>query len=290
MFTELLNNGQLYIQKMDLAELTDSYVRPLHERNKQYASQCIPESNGYGDSEWYGGIRSCKDAENILKAGWAEGAAKALRIKEKLEGNVPRAKSRRRKQIWSGEGESLDVDRALMGQWDSAWRSTRREMIDGSNTCVTLQAAWGGNCTRTSEELFWSGAVMLVLSDLLEMAGYSTGINAVMKNNEYNYGKLAVYYVTIKEHGEPLRPDALAGVICHAGIFRTYGFRTVCNAPWNVGAGLGHMADWGMVDACYSTANYKEDNTVIRINDCYNEKAALEEIKRILASIQGNNV
>ena len=82
--------------------------------------------------------------------------------------------------------------------------------------------------------------------------------------------------------------DGLAGVVCHAGIFRTYGFRSICNTPWNVGISLGRAVGWSTMLPIMQEVGctYFEEGT-INVNDCYSEAAARLEVKRILTQVYG---
>jgi hypothetical protein len=285
MYTEIFNNN-CFVNEQTVSELAKSYERALPAVNSAYAEVCDPRTNSMGAS-WYGGLKSKEDAAAILANGWTEGASKASKLRDELGVELPRAKSRRRRKTWSHDGSSLSVDRALAGQWDRAFRSTERELSDGSSTCVTLVAGWGGNCNRTSEELFWSGAVMLVLCDLIEEAGQSVKLCAVAKGQVPN-GNTIINSVVVKDHGEPLRIDALAGIVCHAGIFRSFGFRAVASSPWDVGYGLGRSVEWAEADRHLKATTYLKDEGTIRVSDCYSRTSAIAEIKRVVALISGN--
>jgi hypothetical protein len=278
----------LFVQEQSVSELSRSYKRDLPLCNVKHTGSCEMQ---YGGSAWYGGITKMEQATSILENGWAEGAEKAAFLKDSLQADLPKARTRKRKQTWLAEGDSLDVDRALAGNWDYAYRGTIREWSAGVS-CVTLNIGWGGNCNRTSEELFWSGAVMLCLSDILEGAGFSTKINAVIKLRIFeNWSKqrYSLNTVTVKDHGEPMRVDALAGVVCHAGIFRTYGFRTICNAPWDVSSGLGQVSDgWEEMNRIIEESGFKPDPNTINVNDCYSREDAIREVTRILKGFNPN--
>src|SRR5690606_14947015 len=100
---------------------------------------------------------------------WEDGARRLQDITREL--TPPTTMSRRRKPAWREEGDELSVDRALTGQWDAAWRSSRRVWCAGPAT-VTLLTYWGGNAVVTTDQLFWQGAAAAVLCDALEDAGY----------------------------------------------------------------------------------------------------------------------
>ena len=275
---------ELYIFERSVSELTNIYNEVIPPCNLQYESGCLPTS----PESWYGGITNIKQAEDLLSQGWQAGAEKALILKDGLEASIPMVKSRKRKPVWCENGADLDVDRALAGQWDTAYRSMVTELSPGGSQCVTLNAAWGGNCNLTSDQLFWSGACMLVVSDILENAGYSVRLNAINKISFYT-GKFMLNSIIIKDHGEPLRVDALASITAHAGIFRTYGFRCIAQAPFDIGRGFGRSEDWSTTNPILNRYGQGFESNNIQINDCYSQQAAISEIKRIITTIQGED-
>jgi hypothetical protein len=155
MYSEVFK--EVFIQEQTVHELSQSYDRPLPAANVDKTDRCDPELNGMRP-KWYGGIASKAEAAAVLSSGWEKGATKASKLRESLGVELPRAKSRRRRKVWGSEGASLNVDRALAGDWDNAYRSTVRELRDGQSTCVTLVAGWGGaTVTGTMTSCFGPG-------------------------------------------------------------------------------------------------------------------------------------
>lgn len=285
-YKEFIKN-KLFVQEYTIHQFTHIYDEELPACNKQYESQCLlNSSNGVG-AEWYGGLTSLDAATRLLDLGWSEGAKRAMELKNNLESELPNMRSRKRRQVWADEGDTLCVDRALQGNWDFAYRTTRREHI--VSPCITFNVGFGGNCFLTAEQLFWSGATMIALSDICESAGYSTRINACCKSSYYG-NKYSLMNIIVKNFGEPLRPDAMASVVSAAGIFRSYGFRGICAAPFDVGSGLGRCIEWDEITPVLKEVGYSLEENTINVKDCYTKEAAIAEITRITKSFDMKDV
>ena len=275
---------QLFVSEYTIRELANNVEVPsgslTNEEHWWHHSRTLSFNRN-----WFGGIGSISEAKGILENGWPEGSAKILKLQEQIEEipeNLPKVKNRRRRQCWANDGETLDIDRAMVGQWDSAYRSTYREMVDGNQKCVTLVCGWGGNFVCSAEDLFWSGAVMLVLSDILEKSGYSVKLVAASKICHYFYN-YSLTRVMIKDHGEPLQIDGLAGILCHASAFRIFGFRALVFCPWDITPKFGRATTWEEIAEPMISCGYQdsEPNSII-VNDCYSEQSAIKEIQRVL--------
>ena len=75
-----------------------------------------------------------------------------------------------------------------------------------------------------SEQMFWTGACVVVLADILTNAGFSGQEDLVMssKNRHTESDKLAAI-TTVKEPDQPLSISGLASTLCLAGYFRSIG-------------------------------------------------------------------
>lgn len=242
------------------------------------------------DEKWYGGLTKTSQAVDLVREGWKDGLDKVNDLRNRLAGDVPTAVERKRKPVWADDGDDLDVDRALAGQWDSAYRTARRAWSQ-SPTVVEIVAAWGGNCDRSAEELLWSGAAMAVATDILENAGYSVRLTAAITSVE-SYGEekaLVQHRIAIKDAGETLRADAIAGVVCHAGVFRTLGFRVILSTPTRLGEGLGSQRSMKETKEEFKRAGewFDEKSTII-IDSVFDRDSAVKAIKQAVGMAQGH--
>lgn len=200
---------------------------------------------------WFGpDVASWADAVGLLERGWESGARKTTELAIELSGKVRAHEGFRRRLRRADEGDELNADAALRGDWDTAWLSMHKRRVNGASNIVTLGCAFGANAIYDAESIFWCGAQMLVIADLLENAGYQTEIVGLLnirhgkhmqgkpndhKSHECHY----LHAVYVKRAGEPLRPDLLASLFANAGLFRTFTFDAILKSHCFVQYGMG---------------------------------------------------
>lgn len=220
---------------LTLGELAEEPKRDCPPTNRAIRKEMLETAFAHYGSAWMGGLHSWDEAETLLEKGWPEGAERLRALAGKLAAQVPQAKSIRRRLGWVDNGDEVCKDRLQAGQIDQCWRTMRRAPFVAPQT-VAIETTWGGHYGQTAEELFWQGAAAAVLTDILEEAGYRVEVyaNRVSEQSGHRHWTR----VKVKEADMPLRPDGLAAVLCHAGIFRTFGFLCIEQAEFDVG-------DWG---------------------------------------------
>jgi hypothetical protein len=262
-------------------EYVNVYSEPLYHANRSYERATYVDRRGDID---LGGIRSHHDATALLRDGWAAGAERLAEIRSEIA--PPEAKSRKRRPRWADDGDELDVDRALRGQWDQAWRTSHRVWSNGV-TCVDVVALCGGPWWLTREQLFWAGASAVIVCDVLESAGYVVrllGASCVESRVDPHWGATLI---TLKETTEPVRTDIIASVMCHAGVHRTQTFRARLTLPFDAGDGLGMTRGWnhsGTFDRLQGCGALPHD--AILLNQTYDRDACLAEIRRVIALVE----
>lgn len=281
-----INTPSIHAAAWTLDELTAVYTADKHESNR-HSTSGDPQQGGNNRS-WYGGIGSIREATELLRNGWQDGATKLQGLIGEL--TPPQAKSRKRKISWSDEGDDLHIDRAMAGEWDSAWRTSRRVWSAGPQS-VTLVTKWGGNCHQSSDELFWQGAAAAVIADALEESGYRVRIVCGTALYSRMTGRDGALLVTLKEEQEPMRIDAMASLMCHAGIFRTYGFRCIEALPfacptaaarsWSASATDGKGS---YQEAVARTGLWPDDAIVL--DEVSSRSGCVAEITRVLKSFE----
>lgn len=285
------NKQKLYTLDITIDELANA-ERVIPVTNPENA-RSLKESRTGERREWFGGLVSPKAAEELMATGWAEGAKRVRELQNEIERDIPAAQSRRRKMVWSDDGCDLDIDKGLSGQWDTAYRIAKRKWATGPNV-IDINLSWGAPGSYGADDLFWSGAVALVVCDILESAGYSCRINASHINltgsdrhmNSDSKCWLSVLTICVKDAGEMLRTDALAATLCHAGIFRYLGFNMIASADDEVGCGMGSCRNWHDAIPRLEQAGVWTDKSQVCIEAVFNEGAALKAIKKALAQVQ----
>lgn len=187
---------------------------------------------------WLGGLRSWAEFDALLTQGWPVGAEKATALKQEILAEIPPPKSHRRRQRWADEGDDLDIHRVISGQLDTAWRSMRRR-DDQAPRVVTIAAQVGGNAMVRPDQMFWQGAALLALTDLLEDAGYRVAVRGVAASVIPNGRHNILLSWNVKEPHEPVRADEVVVPLAHAGAFRIGGIGLDARAPFPLGEGCG---------------------------------------------------
>jgi hypothetical protein len=275
---------KIHLVDLSVGEFAQAYeLLPVSPLNEGYAGEAqIRPRYGLGP-EWYGGLKKTSDAKKLLTDGWVEGAERIMKFRSELASLVPAPRSRRRVPRWDDDGHTVDVDRALAGRWDAAYRTARRETVLGPQM-VELLGTFGGNCSVSAEEMFWNGATALILTDILEEAGYSVRLVSASYTN--GGGGLTTTRIELKDSGEPLRIDALASIVCHAGVYRTFGFAAILHSPFDVGCGLGSHVKAPEGNRQLGSLHNSE---AICLADTSDKEDAVDEIKRVLKLITGGD-
>ena len=272
-------------KRVVMTEMTvQEYARAFDLPVKSNAESAHYAKNAEGfATHWTGDIKSHAQARAYLETGWSAGAARLGDMVRAVD--VSAARCRRRVGRWSDDGQDLDVDRAMRGD-DRSWRMTTRQWSAGPMV-VDLIGFFGGNCGRSAEAMFWSGATCVVLADLLEQAGYGVRLLACnLVHSNVNAGQSLVTIV-LKEESEPVRIDALASVMCHAGTYRTHGFHVTCHQPLELGWGLGqNIGDWDdNRDPSATLATFGLGEAAIKVSQAESLPACKAEIERVLKSL-----
>ncbi len=231
---------------------------------------------------WFGGIRNLEEAAAILEQGWPEGAARVQELTAEVQ--PTEAKSIRRKVRWSDDGDEVCNDRLRSGQLDTCWRGSHRQTSAGP-TLVTVNVNWGGLRNVSPEQMFWQGAAACALVDALEEAGYRVRVIANNWSVVVRQANLkALIRVVIKDFSEPQQPDAMAAVLAHAGIYRTFGFMAKEQVRLHVGTSHGHTL--GITRELLEALNDGSEQSLI-LDKAYSREAAVVALKKVVGSLNG---
>lgn len=232
---------------LTLGKLAEEPKRDCPPANRAIRKEMLQTAFEHYGSTWMGGLHSWDEAKSLLEKGWPQGAERLRALAGKLTAQVPQAKSIRRRLTWADNGDEVCRDRLNGGQVDSCWRTMRRAPFVAPQT-VAIETTWGGHYGQTPEELFWQGAAAAVLTDIMEEAGYRVEVYANRVSEEGS--KRHCSRVKVKEADMPMRLDGMAAVLCHAGIFRTFGFLCIEQAEHDIGGwGHGHGRELPLSDA-----------------------------------------
>lgn len=269
--------GQLSVVQIDgAAELdTTKYARTFDNRAVFEAHRRDCEAGG----SWYAGNRVSID--HALYNGWPEGQARIESLSDAMREILPAPKSYRRRQRWMEDGDEPSWEREQSGYTD-IWRTSRRDVMTGPTT-VELYAPWGGHAGRRAEELQWDGVVLVVLTNLLEEAGYRVGasVNYASSWGFFNEGREQLVQVIVKRPEMPLDIATMTPIVAHPGVLRWHGLNAISTAHFPVGTGHGRPVE---IAAIKQASILRQDGIVL--NHAYYEEAAKQEILRVLAMFQ----
>lgn len=133
-------------------------------------------------------------------------------LKELASETLPQPVSRRRRRFWSeDDGDELSLDRLERGQ--PYWEGRKRQ-AKIAPAVITLVTDMSTNCGIESKSILWRGAATLVLSKLLEEAGYSVDLWCAKRCAEtYLNGSDWFAGVHIKRPGDPLEIGNLVSAV-----------------------------------------------------------------------------
>lgn len=289
---EMQQRGSLHrvwIRRMEMHEIPDLLEIGLpSDTNRDLWERTKRERLAGSDAPliWYGG-QTLAETSAMLKTGYTKGAKKAAELARQIEREMPDPVSRKRKLIWSDNGDEIDRDRIYSGQIEVAWRTTKRKPQRAPQV-ISIAVPWGDNCGTGNEEMFWPAAAAIALTDLLEKAGYSVDLRAISVGHHYDDGShYTGLEITVKHPNEPLRPDAVAAVF-HAGSFRYFGIPAIAGTPNPINDGYGSCQ--GLENGMpILTAAKLTDPAHLALKHVYSGDAAKTEVLRQLKLLESGN-
>lgn len=251
---------------------------------------CIRNGTAYpliwGMPDCLGPAKNLAEIDNVFLRGWPEGAERARKLADDVGTEVPPAQSTRRRRIVGKEGTDPIVEAWLDRDLDHLWERRHKVTAQG-HKIIQIALGWGGNAHMTGDSLFWAGAAALVLTEMLEAAGYGVEVHA------YSYigvgwgqahGGAMLTDCVVKPSDQPISADTFAGVIAHAGSWRSYGLLRIGHAPWNFGSSLGRCYDIDSVATPLVEAGIIPEIEILLPN-LYSREKALEAIRRGLQDV-----
>lgn len=240
----------------------------------------LGQNPGAAEGESWFGLPQSRAAgveavRNAIEHGWPDGVRKMQEALADL-GTTATPRSVRRTRRWTDSGDSVEMPRVWAGRVDVAWQRCHRAERTAQQT-VTIAANITALKKVDARALFWRGAAVLKLSDLLTDAGYNVRIDAVRHAREaFTNGQGITQRVTVKDHRAPLNLNSLAATVCLSGFFRVVLFQNQCHAGATVRKGMGKS------DTYRSTSG-----EIDGVEHCMSAEAARAWIERSLAQIEG---
>lgn len=169
---------------------------------------------------------------------WPEGLALAERYATVMPEIT--VVSRKRRSVWSDDGDEFSRERFEAGQ-ELCWSARRRQPTPKRPTVLRITCEIGGSAMLTAAQLAWSGCAAFAVADAAEQAGFRCQIDAVYwaEWSGAPTGWMIFNTIRVKEPDEPLdREAAITPMACPA-FFRYYIHGAMCHASPDVTCGFG---------------------------------------------------
>lgn len=150
---------------------------------------------------------------------------------------------------------------------------------------VTVNVNWGGLVSVSADQLFWQGAAACALADSLEESGYRVRIIAHNWSRVVKRADLRMLVrVVVKDFDEPMRLDAMAAVLAHAGIYRTFGFMAKQQSRLPVDSG--HGSTCAITPQLLEALNDGSEQSLI-LDKAYSREAAVLALRKVVSALNG---
>lgn len=194
-------------------------------------------------SDWFGPFgRDEARAGRALRDGWPEAVDRVLALAARFRDRLPPPVSMARRIVKADQGDSLELQDVYCGRLDTSWRVPRRQSRRAPRE-VWLANYMGLSAAESGQKLYWRGAAVAVLTDLLAAAGYHVGIlsysgqvGAFKEGPDEGTVQLEI---VVKDPKSPLSLEALAGTTVNPAFYRLLYWRWCAAQPHDLQHGLG---------------------------------------------------
>lgn len=197
------------------------------EENQEHADYWNQNRHG---SVWMGlpngTLSSTAGVTELIRSGWQDGLQRVNDSLGSIAPDIAQPLDLRRKTVWGEQGDELDIHRVYCGQLASAWRKQARPArrsvrhISLGVDCLIL-----GNIS--AEVLFWRGAAVIRLCDLLTEFGYIVSVVSGFRGRTVQGHENLDCVVTVKQPDQPVSLSDLAACTALPAFFRSVGHRWI---------------------------------------------------------------
>jgi hypothetical protein len=183
----------------------------------------LPEysrSSERGDREFCG-TDSLAESFRLARYGWAEGRERMSAMQKRLTDLVRQRVNSRQEVLWDVAGAVVDVGRFCEGEPENMMYF-EPSPTDGKGKIVKLALNVSASCDIEAEDIFWRGAAVIGLVDLLESNGFSVEIEVCegIQAGRFGGGNKLAYIFPAKVPGYQLDIDRLAFVLANPSFLR----------------------------------------------------------------------
>lgn len=234
-------------------------------------------------------IRTWAQAKAAAQGLWPKGNEIVEGMLDELKHvELPKPKSRKRRRRYSDEnGDEVDYDRLRLGQ--PFWRTSRREHAGGEQF-VTLVVDLCAACSVKADKILWRGAAAVLLTHLLEEAGYRVELWGTFRTegiytDRKNGAEDMFTAVRLKRPEEMLDMQSLT-IAVSGWFFRTVAFRSFVVDTRKTCPSLGIPR----LPKPKDIAEITSDENHRLIADVWDRTAAIELVKQTIEMIDTRSV
>lgn len=219
-----------------------------------------------------------QDVRKALGEPWPEGMKIYDRMMEQLQdAKLPQPKAIKRQRRWSEEkGDEVCADRYLRGQ--AYLQDTYRDARPGPLSVTVIADVCTSGC-RDWQEVLWRGAASVMLTELLEKAGYRVELWAATHCTRAHYNNNAnAIAVRLKQGSDPLDISTLVNAVS-GWAYRTVYFASYCCSDSPPVESLGHIVSVDRIKK-----HITPDEHALLCEDVWSEYDAVAWVKKQLAA------
>ena len=184
--------------------------------NKNHHDYWLTQKKG----DWYGMPHGAdfKAVVELVSTGWTDGATMLQKRMGML--NIPYVPSVKRRLVWGDNGDELDQNKVWAGNYDTAWRASRRTMGMGPKSFrIVVDSIESGFVE--AEQMIWRGVAAVILCDALTEAGHNVEVVSAFSASA---SKSEIFNrVIVKSMRSPVDIASLAASVALPGFFRAIG-------------------------------------------------------------------
>lgn len=261
-----------------------SVVPPMSAANRKLLVRTISSFEDRSLS-WYGVEGGADKVLDLIKNGWPEGVQRMNEAFSQLTTSLE-AVSLRRVLTRGDHGDEFDIHRANSGNLDKSWSRRKRGKRPASRSVsIFLNGSVAYNVHANT--LFWRGAAILCLTDILSTAGYSVEVSTggasigLQAEGKQSYLGEAVI---LKAASDPVNLTNLAAGLC-LGINRVIGFARSASVPYPIDYSFGQPSFADLEPLGLPASTIKLEGPAIQ-----NQQQANDWVTSTLAKIESGEI
>lgn len=238
-------------------------------------------------------FNNMKECVEAVSQPWEEGLKLMWEMIHELRGSkLPILSSKKRRTKFLDEGDDVDLDKMRSGQ--QYWHTAKREKVSGIGT-LTILSDIRANWTLTPEQVLWRGAAAVVLTYLLEEAGYRVELWSAQAGKEI-YGKSHYSWtgkgdmlaaVKVKGHRDPINVGIAASTVS-AWFYRGITFHAANMAHEKIPLAHAGMDRTGGLKPFINVLSNDEHNFIVQ--SIWDKNSAFEYIRKSAEAIEAGEI